>query len=552
MRKWFKRILFGAVLFALIGWLGGVWLLRSWTAKPPPLPADTTILRLAPVPRGDKVWLGKSWAGRREGLLVVYLKGSPFEIGYAHGVLLQQQMHTLENEFLQMIHVYVPKNWKVEVLKWYVIYRNRHLTDYVPLNYRTEVFGTTLGCRDIHAEEGSFYNRMLNYHAAHDISYMMIDNPLVSRAGCTSFGAWGGATTGGHLINGRNFDWEAAEVFSRDRVVMMCEPDDGIPFISLSWAGMAGVVSGMNRAGISVTVNGAPSSLPGETATPVAMVAREILETAHNLDEALGLLRSAKVFVSTLWLVGSRADGKFIVVEKTPEATHVREPEGDFIVCANHFQTSGFKDDARNKSYVEEATSVSRFTRMTELMQNTHGTLDSARAAEILRDRNLPGGAFSGNGHRATLNAFLATHATVMDLTDGIFWAASPPNQLGKFVAFDVRDFAHELPERTVSADASLASGEFERAKQAKQCLDEGSRALKSKDARTALSQAEKAESLNPGFYQNAALRGHALLALGRNDEAAKAFETALAARPAFRSEKRKLDGLLKQTQGTK
>jgi hypothetical protein len=42
----------------------------------------------------------------------------------------------------------------------------------------------------------------------------------------------------------------------------MCEPAGGIPFISLSWAGMAGVVSGMNRAGVSVTVNGAPSALP--------------------------------------------------------------------------------------------------------------------------------------------------------------------------------------------------------------------------------------------------------------------------------------------------
>src|SRR5439155_23775981 len=156
--------------------------------------------------------------------------------------------------------------------------------------YRLEIFGTTLGCLDTHPEEGSFYNRLLNYHAAHDISYMMIDNPLVSRAGCTAFGAWGGATTGGHLITGRNFDWEAAEVCSRDRVVILCEPDNGIPFVSLAWAGMAGVISGMNRAGVSVTINGAPSSLPGETATPVAMVAREVLEKAHNLDEALGIL----------------------------------------------------------------------------------------------------------------------------------------------------------------------------------------------------------------------------------------------------------------------
>ena len=27
--------------------------------------------------------------------------------------------------------------------------------------------------------------------------------------GCTAFGAWGAATANGHLLTGRNFDWEA-------------------------------------------------------------------------------------------------------------------------------------------------------------------------------------------------------------------------------------------------------------------------------------------------------------------------------------------------------
>jgi len=552
IKKWLKRIFGAAVVLALAGWLAGALLLRHWTAKPPPLPTDTAIMRLKPESSEGKVWLGKSWSGRRDGLLVVHLKGSPFDMGYADGVLMQQQMHTLEDEFLKMIQGYVPQHWVMEVLKNYVIYRNRHLSEYVPLPYRQEIFGTALGCTDMHPEEGSYYNRLLNYHAAHDVSYMMIDNPLVSRAGCTSFGACGGATENGHLLTGRNFDWEAAEVFSRDRVVMMCEPDEGIPFISLSWAGMAGVVSGMNRAGVSVTINGAPSSLPRETATPAGMVAREVMQRAHNLTEALGILRRAKVFVSTLWLVGSRADGRFIVVEKSPETTQVREPEGDFIVCANHFQTEALKNEPRSRSYVEESTSVSRSKRMTELMQQAGGSLNASRAADLLRDRNLPGGAFAGNGHRATLNAFIATHAVVMDLTEGIFWAASPPNQLGKFVAFDVQDFDRELPTRTLPPDATLASGEFEKARQARESLSDGQRSFRHKDALTALSQAEKAETLNPGFYQNAMLRGRALLALGRNQEAAKAFEAALAAQPAFFTEKQQLADLLKQARAAK
>ena len=537
----------------LAGWLAGAWLLHRWTARPPALPADTSVMQLKPQEKEGKVWFGKSWAGRRDGLLVVHLKGSPFEMGYADGVLEQQQIHTLENEFITMLHGYVPSDLTLRVLKWYVIYRNRHLSDYIPLDYRLQIYGATLGCSDIHPEIGSYYNRILNYHAAHDVSYMMIDNPLVSKAGCTAFGAWGNATTGGHLLTGRNFDWEAADVFSRDRVVIMCEPDQGIPFISLAWAGMAGVVSGMNRAGVSVTINGAPSSLPGETATPVAIVARQVLQNAHNLAESLDILRQAKVFVSTLWLIGSRTDGKFVVVERTPATMQVREPETDWIVCANHFQTPGLKDEPRNRSQIEEATSVSRQTRLSELLQQNHGSLGITQAVEVLRDRKLPGGQFAGNGHRGALNAFIATHATVMDLTAGIFWAASPPHQLGKFVAFDVQDFDHELPgATTVPADATLTSKEFERTIEAEGCLAKARSALKKRDASTALQLAEKAEALNPGFYENAALKGRALLALGRRDEAALAFEAALAAKPAFLKERQELEAMLRETKGRK
>jgi hypothetical protein len=547
--KWLKRLFIGVVLLTLIGLLAIAWMWHASVVTPPPLPADVSVLSLKTETHDGKTFLGKSWRSEREGLPVVYLKGSPLEIGFADGTLMQDKMHTLETEFMQMVQGYVPQHWLMEALKNYVLYRNRHLSEFVPEDYRLEIYGTTLGCPDIHPEEGDFYRRLLNYHAAHDVSYMMIDNPFISKAGCTAFGAWGEATADKHLIAGRNFDWEAAEVFSRDRVVEMFEPDGGIPFISLSWAGMKGVVSGMNRAGVSVTINGAPSKLPNTIGTPVAIVAREVLQNAHNLDEALKIVRGAKVFVSTIWLIGSRADGKFVVVEKTPAVTNVREAEtgGDSIVCPNHFETPELKDGARNTNYMVEATSVSREARMLELLRQNHGEIDPSNAVDMLRDRRLPGGVFPGDGHRSTLNAFIATHAVVMDLTAGIFWAASPPNQLGKFVAFDVNDFNHELPELTVPADEVLASGEFDKVKQAREFLKAGQRALKDRDAQSGLVFAKKAEALNPGFYENAYLEGRALLALGRRDEAAQAFGRALAGQPAFLKEKQDLEDLLRQ-----
>jgi tetratricopeptide (TPR) repeat protein len=184
---------------------------------------------------------------------------------------------------------------------------------------------------------------------------------------------------------------------------------------------------------------------------------------------------------------------------------------------------------------------------MAELVKANYGTMTATQAVEMLRDRRLPGGRFAGNGHRGSLNALIATHSTVMDLTAGVFWAARPPHQLGKFVAFDLNDFDRELPQEGVPADPGLASGEYEKAIEAERCLAEGLQALKKHDPKKALEFSEKAESLNPGFYECAALKGRALLALGRKGEAAASFQAALEARPAFLSERQGLQKLLDQ-----
>ena len=164
--KRLKKILIVLAVLILGGWLLSTVLMRAWTAKPPPLPADVSIMQAKVETRDGKTWLGQSWVAKREGLTVIRLKGSPFDMGYASGKLLQDQMKTLEDEFLVMIHSYVPQEWKLKILKGYVMFRNRRLSDYVSLEDRLQIYGTTLGCPDPHPELGAYYNRLLNYHAA--------------------------------------------------------------------------------------------------------------------------------------------------------------------------------------------------------------------------------------------------------------------------------------------------------------------------------------------------------------------------------------------------
>lgn len=530
----------GLALILLLIWSLALALLWSWVAKPPPLPTEAHLDRLVITKGTDgRLWVGRNWLGSYGGLHVLYLEGSPVEMGYANGVLTGRLMHRQEDALAELVRTHIPSAWVQNTLKFILAFHTRRLPTFIRQEHQLEILGLTLGCPDVHPELGPYYHRLLNYHAAHDISHMAVDRAWLS--GCTSFGVWGRATLDGHLLAGRNFDWEAATVFDRDRVLILCRPDHGIPFVSLAWAGMVGVVSGMNQAGVSVTLNGARGRPPTGAGTPIALVARQVLQEARHLADAVRIISQATVFVSELFLVGSREDGRFIVIEKTPSQTAVRSSEDGRVVCANHFETPELRNDPNNLAYLADSTSLARHARATELLSEPSGTLTPERLAAILRDRCLAGGVFVGNGHRAALNALLATHAVILDLTDGIFWAAAPPHQLGPFVAVDLATLEITPPDRWIQPDPMLLSGDYARHTNAIHLLQQTRAALRSGDATRALAAAEMATADNPGFYKILWAKAEALFHLGRAAEARATYQAALDARPAFPSEQAEL-----------
>jgi len=174
--------------------------------------------------------------------------------------------------------------------------------------------------------------------------------------------------------------------------------------------------------------------------------------------------------------------------------------------------------------------------------------LDAPACAALLRDRRLPGGQFAGNGHRGALNPLIATHAAVMDLTAGIFWAATPPHQLGRFVAFAVADPEKLLPGLAVAEDP-LLGGDYTNYLAAKTALSEGFRAMKRGQNDQALADAQRAAKDNPGYYANSWLQAEVWFKQGRYTEAAAACRQALDGQPALGGERRRIEQLLREAQ---
>ncbi len=225
-------------------------------------------------------WLRKA----REGWWEMYLEGSPYEIGYAHGLLTEELNYNQEKAFLERLGELIPSKFYQDFMLSFVRFFNRDLDEYVLPEYQQEIFGISRFASPEFDFMGPAYARMLNYHAAHDLGHAIQNMNLVA---CTAFGAWDSHSADSSLILGRNFDFYINDDFAKDKILCFIKPDSGYSFVTVTWAGFAGVVSGMNEKGLTVTLNAAKSSIPLGAKTPVSLLAREILQYACNFDEAL-------------------------------------------------------------------------------------------------------------------------------------------------------------------------------------------------------------------------------------------------------------------------
>ena len=490
--------------------------------------------------------IGSAWLRRRDGILCMYLAGPPFALGYCHAVLTDDYGRKQEDEFIRLVQELVPSSAARWALKKLVLLRNRDLSSHIQHRYKLELCGLARGSTDHHPELGPLYNRLLNYHAAHDLAHAYMDSALV---GCTAFAAWGEATQDGHLLIGRNFDFNAPRSFDRNKIVMRVEPQEGLGFIAVGWAGMIGVVTGINDARIAVTINASHSTDKRRTGTPASLVLRDVRESASTLDEAVDIIRRSEVFVSDCYLVADGKSGKAVVVEKTPSRSAVRSPAGDYLICTNHFLTEALKADEANVGYMRDGTSVTRYERVETLLTARTRPLTPADVAAVLRDRTVPGVASPVLGHPAAINSLVATHSVVIDATAGIIWASGYPHQLGMYVPFGPSSFGEPNDVAAIAADPLLADGGYERFQEADGRLSEGERLADGGELQGAAAALLEAAALNPQLYRPYLVLGEIALRQENWTEAEGFCREAQSLYPAFRSERESIRRMLERVE---
>jgi predicted choloylglycine hydrolase len=421
-----------------------------------PNPADISSLQLQRADHGNGFYtLKNDWFRHsKSGLYELYVEGDAFERGVINGKLTKELVVRQEDHFAEQITKLIPSKTKRNFLKYLIGFFNRNLDKNITEEYKEEIYGISESASPEYQYLGTNYQRILNYHAAHDIGHAVQNLAMV---GCTSFGTWGSMSEDSTMIIGRNFDFYVGDKFAEDKIVAFFNPTKGHKFMTVTWGGFIGAVSGMNDQGLSVTINAAKSDLPTSSATPVSIVTREILQYAKNINEAVAIARSRKMFVSESFLVASALDNKAVIIEKTPDELDVYDPQKNYIVCSNHFQSNKLGKTKMNIEQENESASYYRYQRLMQLL-NANGKNTVQKTVNILRDQKGLNGANIGMGNEKAINQLIAHHSVVFEPKKLIVWVSTAPWQLGKYVAYDLNKiFAlHGMQENKEIADSSL------------------------------------------------------------------------------------------------
>ncbi len=394
---------------------------------------------------------GKGWSVVR-GVRVVALAGAPEELGAEHTALLRDRMEADERVLWDGFSDVVPFSPARAVLFDVARLEYRHVDEGFPGERRRELAAEAQAfAPDPYASHMPTYPRMVFLHALYDIALGFEHSPLLA---CTSFGLRPEETADGHALFARNFDFEAADVFDRDKVVFLVREDGRIPLLSVAWPGLVGVMTGMNAEGVAMAVHGARAREPSKSGEPVIYSLRDALGRAHDADEAAAILAKQPVMVSHMVFVGD-ARGRFLVVERAPGAeAAIREARA----LTNHFE-GPLASDPANERVRQTTTTLARRARIDELLADAHGA-DVPRAVAMLRDHACAKGEACPPGDRRAIDAFIATHGVVFDLQSRTAWISEGPHLSGRFARVDLAA-TPEMPTSELAEDPALSDGRY-------------------------------------------------------------------------------------------
>lgn len=205
---------------------------------------------------------GKGALLEKDGQKIIVLKGTPYELGYQHGVLLKEEVSALAKKIIEKISEVKPdelqKAWDTA-------------EKFIPERYKEELKGLADGA-GIKLEETQLANMFPElFH-------------------CSGIVLFGKATKDGDLLHARILDYATEQGIQDHSVVMIVQPDGYNTFINAGMAGLIGSVTGMNDKQIAIGEIGGGGE--GEwKGVPMTFLMRMAMEETGTLKDSIDVFK---------------------------------------------------------------------------------------------------------------------------------------------------------------------------------------------------------------------------------------------------------------------
>ena len=318
-------------------------------------------------------------------------------------------------------------------------------------------------------------------------------------------------------------------------VVEIVHPTGGIAYAAVGWPGQLGVVTGINAQQIGVFVNPVRTAdvRLTRTARPVAQLARNVLETAKTLEDAVKLVESTPTLGSAVIALVDGSSGKWVLVERTPSKAII-EKNPKTPVLGDILTTNALAADPENDRARRMLPTTARLERAARLVKAPLS--DVGAMAAVLRDQRGVDDGARPPGHRGAIDDGRAIQMVILDPVSLELWVADP-HAAGRMRAFDL---GHELrgtgdraaPPADIAADPTTDPDRTANLGAARGLLREARGYLHAGEREHAAELCARALTRAPGFPE--AIELDAIIAQERGDDrrARMMFQTWLDAGP--------------------
>jgi hypothetical protein len=303
---------------------------------------------------GERRVVATEGQGRLEiidGTKVLFVKGTPEEMGRQQGKLLRREVRSLVERVLYGVGVgssFAKGRWFFDEIEEAQA-RQRPFVDGRYLR-EMDALAAAAGLAKEEVRLANFFPELFH---------------------CSGFAVFGEATEGGRIYHGRILDYMKGVGLEPNAVVTVVQPDQGHAWVNVGYAGFVGSVTAMNEKQVAIGEMGGRGEGQWD-GKPMAQLVREVMEQADTVEEAVEIMRRGPRTCEYYYVISDGKTKRAVGIAATPDRFETIWP-GEAHPQLPHA--------------IKDAVLMSAGDRYEELarrVKSGHGKLDAGQARDLM------------------------------------------------------------------------------------------------------------------------------------------------------------------------